>query len=428
MERKFYPENFEYFLKGHADNFRMTPSKKVWHGIYNDLYPGRRWPSIAMSMVFIFTLVVIGHLNTTNSHNTPLSNVAYTNNLATFSSTKQKTKSTPVNRTLTYINTDTDIAAVNIIEAEHENQINTLTPVTVQNNNIITKNSPLVEATNTLVNATSYPTESNNSDETNNNITVEKNTSIKEKKVTDPDNFSSEALLSITKTKKNKAEWTYYLAPTLSYRNFRDNPNQINNSVNQKPMIGLEAGAVMSFKISKQLQALSGFQLNYSGYNIRANHTHPILSTLMVNTNVPGFKEPYTTISLYGNRTGNSNAKLKNYSIYASIPLGLQYTFGVNDNIKLNAEATFQPSVLITGNAQLLSTDRKNYLNGESMSRKWNMSTNFGTFVSFKTSSYNWKIGPQINYQLLSTYTGRSPYNEHFINYGIRFGISKNQK
>ena len=120
MERKFYPENFEYFLKGHADNFRMTPSKKVWHGIYNDLYPGRRWPSIAMSMVFIFTLVVIGHLNTTNSHNTPLSNVAYTNNLATFSSTKQKTKSTPVNRTLTYINTDTDIAAVNILFKQHQ--------------------------------------------------------------------------------------------------------------------------------------------------------------------------------------------------------------------------------------------------------------------------------------------------------------------
>src|SRR5687768_2308880 len=67
MERKFYPENFERFLRGHADQFKMTPSKKVWHGIYNDLHPGRRWPSIAMTMVFIFTLVIIGHLNTNNS-------------------------------------------------------------------------------------------------------------------------------------------------------------------------------------------------------------------------------------------------------------------------------------------------------------------------------------------------------------------------
>src|SRR5665647_3858254 len=72
MERKFYPANFEKFLKGHADQFKMTPSKKVWHGIYNDLHPGRRWPSVAMSLVFIFTLVIIGHLNTNNGHNTPL--------------------------------------------------------------------------------------------------------------------------------------------------------------------------------------------------------------------------------------------------------------------------------------------------------------------------------------------------------------------
>ena len=72
MDRKFYLENFEKFLKGHADQFKMTPSKKVWHGIYNDLHPGRRWPSIAMSMIFIFTLVIIGHLNTNNGHNTSL--------------------------------------------------------------------------------------------------------------------------------------------------------------------------------------------------------------------------------------------------------------------------------------------------------------------------------------------------------------------
>ncbi|MEJ7820810.1 MAG: hypothetical protein WKF85_00735, partial [Chitinophagaceae bacterium] len=73
MERNFYPENFENYLKGHADQFKMTPSKKVWHGIYNDIHPGTRWPSVAMSMVFIFTLVIIGHLNTNNGRNTHLS-------------------------------------------------------------------------------------------------------------------------------------------------------------------------------------------------------------------------------------------------------------------------------------------------------------------------------------------------------------------
>lgn len=67
MERRFFMNDFEQSLKEHADNFQMVPSKKVWHGIYNDLHPGKRWPSVTMSLLLLFTLVVIGHLNTNNS-------------------------------------------------------------------------------------------------------------------------------------------------------------------------------------------------------------------------------------------------------------------------------------------------------------------------------------------------------------------------
>src|SRR6266550_4701381 len=73
MERRFFTNDFEQSgdfeqsLKEHADKFQMVPSKKVWHGIYNDLHPGKRWPSVTMSLLLIFTLVVIGHLNTNNS-------------------------------------------------------------------------------------------------------------------------------------------------------------------------------------------------------------------------------------------------------------------------------------------------------------------------------------------------------------------------
>src|ERR1700704_3527419 len=71
MERRFFMNDFEQSLKEHADNFQMAPSKKVWHGIYNDLHPGKRWPSVTMSLLLIFTLVVIGHLNTNNSRRQP---------------------------------------------------------------------------------------------------------------------------------------------------------------------------------------------------------------------------------------------------------------------------------------------------------------------------------------------------------------------
>ncbi len=67
MERRFFMNDFEQSLKEHADKFELAPSKRVWHGIYNDLHPGKRWPSVTMSFLLIFTLVFIGHLNTGNT-------------------------------------------------------------------------------------------------------------------------------------------------------------------------------------------------------------------------------------------------------------------------------------------------------------------------------------------------------------------------
>jgi hypothetical protein len=65
MERRFDMTNFEQSLKDQADQFYIVPSRKVWYGIYNDLHPGSRWPSIAMGLIFLFTLIGIGHLNNT---------------------------------------------------------------------------------------------------------------------------------------------------------------------------------------------------------------------------------------------------------------------------------------------------------------------------------------------------------------------------
>jgi hypothetical protein len=64
MEKRFDTDNFEQMLREKSDEFRMYPSKRVWHSIYNDLHPGRKWPSVAMSMMLVITLMLIGSLNT----------------------------------------------------------------------------------------------------------------------------------------------------------------------------------------------------------------------------------------------------------------------------------------------------------------------------------------------------------------------------
>jgi len=67
MEKNFYPDNFERLLKEKSDEFRMYPSRRVWHSIYNDLHPSRRWPSAAMSLLLLLMLIFIGYLNTSDN-------------------------------------------------------------------------------------------------------------------------------------------------------------------------------------------------------------------------------------------------------------------------------------------------------------------------------------------------------------------------
>ncbi len=63
MERNFNTDNFEHMLREATDEFRMYPSKRVWHGIYNDLHPAKRWPSFAILLLLVTSIMYIGVTN-----------------------------------------------------------------------------------------------------------------------------------------------------------------------------------------------------------------------------------------------------------------------------------------------------------------------------------------------------------------------------
>ena len=62
--------SFEDFIQQQSDDFRMYPSRRVWHSVYNNLHPGRKWPSISMCIVLLTTLFLVGYLNTRDTHGT----------------------------------------------------------------------------------------------------------------------------------------------------------------------------------------------------------------------------------------------------------------------------------------------------------------------------------------------------------------------
>jgi hypothetical protein len=189
-------------------------------------------------------------------------------------------------------------------------------------------------------------------------------------------------------------------------------------------MMGYEGGIAMGVKVNKKLQFITGLQFNFAGYNIQATNSHPTIASIVLNGEVSGQPDIYSTISHYGNRTGSGYTILKNYSLQASLPIGLQYTVAGSEKVKLNLALSIQPTYLLSNHAYFLSEDKKNYLFNRDLFRKWNTNSHVGAYISFSSNSFNWQIGPQVRYQFLSTYTNRYQLKENLINYGIRIGIS----
>lgn len=444
MERKFYPENLEHFLKGHADQFKMTPSKKVWHSIYNDLHPGRRWPSAAITLLFVFTLLIVGHLNNNKGRNllSPenkmLSKNIHANTLA---------KKIPVSIA---INASGENAPHKISLITDQQTKDNVSLKNKETNLTSTENKPTGTVTqheNVSISKsnTSYINEQNNGEknivsdndnsvsthfineiktgETQINVSSNDNT-----KTINKDIAKKEPQANATNIRKprriSNVSWTYYFTPSISYRYLSD---KINSSVNQKPMMGYEAGTAMNFNLNKKLKFITGVQLNYSGYNIKANNVHPIIATVNLIDQTNGQPVLYSAMSDFGNSSNGEVIKLKNYSIQISAPVGLQYMFGNSDNLKFGITSTLQPTYNITGKTYLLSEDKRNYLSADLM-RKWNLNTSLSTFLSFSSDKFNWQVGPQFRYQLLSTYSNTYPVKEHLFNYGVRVAISKSSK
>lgn len=67
MDRNFHIDDFERLLREMSEEFRMYPSKRIWHSIYNNIHPSRKWPSVVMCITLITGLLLIGYLNTNNT-------------------------------------------------------------------------------------------------------------------------------------------------------------------------------------------------------------------------------------------------------------------------------------------------------------------------------------------------------------------------
>ncbi|MEP6926966.1 MAG: hypothetical protein ABI834_04980 [Ginsengibacter sp.] len=479
----------------------MAPSKKVWHGIYNDLHPGKRWPSVAMSFLLIFTLVVIGHLNTNNSRQSAYlsskisEDKKLTHGLKKTGSSKSNQKivlrKNDLNKSkevFVYSTGNPDKSIFSNEASENKNQIDNfkrdrlLAGTMTDGNNSGTSVFEKLSIPNPPTSSSTIDNNSNivpdKESQAQNNVRlngkIEEN--IQEKIIAEnvadlqsakristgkKNSLNSEDVLrnknidevnaqlysSVEKKEakhhkkgNDKITWVYFLAPVVSSVSFSGHAltqsananfspavvvNLQQNKVLHNSALGLEAGAQMNYTVAKKLQFTTGAHLTHSGYNIISNEVHPTFGTLLLRDKATGAIYTKSFITHYGNGTGPAVVKIRNYNWEASIPFGLQYEVFENKKLQFKVGANLEPSLLLKYNSYILSSDGNNYVNDPSLLRRWNMSSNFGAFVTFNSSKFKWQIGPNVRYQWLSSYQKDYTIKEHLIDYGIRVGISK---
>ncbi len=445
MERKYYMDSFERLLKENSDQFKMIPSKRVWHGIYNEMQPGRRWPSITMSIVLLFSLVIVGHLNTANTQKLYLLNndngSSDKTTVALNSKGNKKISADRHSNTRPFITDLLTLKENDLTPVSSSNTDGSAVTMSFEQNADNSNNVSLNLQKNTLSGdqtlSTILKTDLNET-----NLNENKKEEILNPKPDKKSKKEAESVISLKKSKEHKFQLTMYVSPSVtsrfqsrktedpifgttnSYSNIPVSSVDNNTSVHHAA-IGFELGTDISYQLMKGLRLKSGFQINYSKYVVEANVVHPTMATLYLND--PSGAYAYNSISIYGNGTGSKYVNLPNYRFQASIPVGIEYLIKGKDKFQLNISATFSPTYTLSSRSYLLSSDNRNYVSDPDLLRKWNMASNLGTYFTFESNSFKWQIGPQVRYQWLSSYQKNYPINEHLIDYGIRFGVSKNK-
>lgn len=519
MENEFYTDEFEQLIKEKADQFRMYPSKRVWHSIYNNLHPSRRWPSVVMSLLLITSLMLIGHLNTSDNTITRQINPAAFTEVPGGITQAQNTNAKKQNQA--YIKTphqspdryhnafedvltdETDFSAYTVVKNNRPNYYYTATnaaEVKITTDKTLAENNgkDLIQSMDTYIKSnqifadivvthkknkpgTSRTTTKNtNRDElsdadpeagmnmasttqpapvkpvtTNTNKTDIGNLTEGDKKI-NPEIITVNDQHALTNEEKawienfalqNKpagSKWKgrlayqFYATPAVNYRKLSTNSkgsvtpfanSDINNSISQKPGFGFEAGGGLTYSYAKNLLLKAGIQFNYTNYNIDADQTnHPILTTILLN-------DPYTGYSYSAARTSTtSNAfnaaalqpiTLHNRTYQVSLPVGLAYKLSSQNNVEWFAGASVQPTYVFGGKAHLISSDLKSYVSDPSTIRPWNLNLGFETYMNFKLGGYSLQVGPQVRYQIFSTYRKDVALIEKPYAVGLKLGLTK---
>lgn len=479
MEKRFINRDFEQYLKKNTDQYRMFPSERVWDNIHQRLHSRRRWYAIGLALLLISTAVLTSLFLLPSGRRTPevLVQESPARNqpqVITTPASPTRPVSSPVRKPVSRRNSVGEHLFPALPSVEAGTAAETTPAMPLLNETAAGSSS---SATLTL-NPIPEPSPGKVVASAKKPVTGPENRSsrpsalpvvtvaetapavpvpVSEKPAAVPLAMSQEQtirtapanLLTIesvlqsyrhVKPRKRLA-WQVYATPTITYRKLKENkafltqarqafnmPNSIsfadiNNMVTHKPDIGIQVGVGAAYPLSRRLRITTGLQFNVSKYDIRAyTHTSEV-ATIALTTNYGGTNS-VSTITNYRNIGGYRADWLHNLYISASAPVGLELNLARPGRAEFGIQGTLQPTYVLGNRAYLLSADFKNYAEVPSLTRKWNLNTGLEVFAGYNTKRMSWRIGPQVRYQVFSSFVKQYPISEHLFDFGIKLGVT----
>ncbi|HVK97702.1 MAG TPA: hypothetical protein VM368_07790, partial [Flavisolibacter sp.] len=246
------------------------------------------------------------------------------------------------------------------------------------------------------------------------------------------------------KIASSRLKWQFAFSPTISYRKLGENTSymrdismqnapstfaplyNVNNAVMHKPDIGFEIGVATKYSITDNVRVTGGLQFNINRYDIKAFSAPYSVATIRLNNG--SRMDSVRAFSNYSNTNGYSSDWLQNLYFQISAPIGVELKLRGDDKMSFGIATTIQPTYLIGERAYIITSDYKSYAQVPWLTRRWNVNSNFQTFVSYSAGKTKWQVGPQVRYQLLSSFISKYPVKENLFDFGLRVGISLDNK
>ena len=447
-ERNLYNDEFERQIKEKADQFKMYPSDKVWNEVHSSLHTRKRRFVIGMSFLIGSILFLAGTQLISPVHNA--------HNKSITSKIKTPVKPAASADLPAFTPGNFEAAPLDNSDDRHgsaENQSGTtsfiLRPAIASEKSAPEKQETLTEK-NTIRAKPIQPVDQTDSRKSEASVsTVDLMESMKSViNNPAPDIITAEMISEKTGTQvsrnhSDRYSWELYITPTLNTRylngiNYRTMAQalptapimvvhiaNVNGFVDNTPVLGYNVGGNILYRISKNISLKAGLEFSFSRYYINTYNSGQGQSAASLSSY---FGYVADSLISRSNGTGTIDKNPERYQnryYQLSVPVGVDMKVISTGKFQVHLGATLQPSYLLNTDAYVLSNDFSSYTKDAEAFRRWNLIAGAEAYISYGVGKIRWEIGPQVRYQIFSTYKNSYPLQENMLNYGIRVGISK---